>query len=450
MYHIFLFALFLVCNAQLAWAGNSTQPKTPANLEAAVGSTQDFSNSYLVLFMQGGFGMLEAGMVRAKNTKNILLKNIVATGMGGIAFWLLGFGFAFGKTASNGFISVGNFLLLDLESFSAFAVYWGYAITSATIVGGSLAERTRFTCYLIHTPFIVVFIFPFVSHWIWAEDGWLRKLGDNGVIDTAGGGVVHMVGGMVALVATFVVGPRLGRFDADGKPVPIPGHSFSLAALGCFIIWFGTYGFNSGAVSLLPGQHYIAARTAAATTLGACTGCMVVLWIHRFFHHHYDMNMAINGILSGLTSVAAAGAVIDPWMAVCIAFVGGFIYFGSSKLMLRFQLDDPLDAVAVHFFCGAWSLVAVGFFARKDCVESLYGETKVYGFFFDGGIQQLGIQVLAVIVISAWSFGVAFPLFWALNRFYLLRVEHDVELAGLDNAKHGGSAYPDFQHQGCA
>jgi len=403
------------------------------------------SNAYLVFYMQAGFAMLECGMVRAKNVKNIVLKNVVDTGVGSLCFFAVGFGFAFG-TSGNPFIGTSDFLLLSRTRYDLWIFAWAFCATSATIASGSMAERTQFTSYIIYTAFVTLWVYPVVAHWVWAPVGWLHNLGDNGIIDYAGGTVVHLLGGSVGLVGAFVAGPRLGRFK-EGSATEIPGHSSVLSALGAFLLWYGWYGFNTGSTKGLSGMKLqIAGRVAVNTTLAACSAGCTTLGFMRITTKKYDIVFLLNGILAGLVTSTSPCAVVEPYACIVIGFVAGFVLIGASKLLVKLKIDDPLDAAPVHMFCGIWGVFSTSLFATKENMEEVLGRAvDVYGLFYGGGFGQVWVQLVGILSVMGWSLFWSFLLFKLLDKFHLLRVEEFSELAGLDNTKHGGPAYPYFQ-----
>lgn len=433
--------------------------------------------AYLVFFMQLGFALLEAGSVRAKNTKNILLKNVMDACLGAIIWWAVGYPFAFGAGGTDDFIGSGDFFLYnhrDWEremiadyttpgignpgTYGTWMFQWAFAATAATIVSGAVAERCRFSAYLTYTTILTGFIYPVVVHWGWSGDGWMSpwdygeegpsdaKVGGNDFIDFAGSGIVHMTGGGAALMGAIVLGPRMGRFDASGAPVDMPGHSTVLATMGTFILWFGWYAFNPCS-TLLWGSMGLAAKVAVNTTLGAAGGGVVSFLLGRFFTGTLDIGPALNGILGGLVAITGPCATVDPWAALIIGFIGGAVYYGASKMLLMLKIDDPLDASPVHFFCGAWGVIATGLFSSKSGVEFAAFSSheaegaKHYGAFMGGGGEQLGIQFVGLLAIASWSCGMSLIMFLALKYAGILRVPPEEESEGLDTSHHGGSAY---------
>lgn len=405
------------------------------------------SSGYLVFLMQAGFGMLTAGSVRSKNTKNVLLKNVLDACVGAIAYWLFGYSFAFGPN-SNAFIGYGGFALsgsFGSENLSFFFFQWAFAATAATIVSGSVAERTSFYAYMAYAFFLTAFVYPVVSHWVWGG-GFLATLystSDGGVLDFAGCTVVHMVGGFAGLVGAAVVGPRLGRFDSEGMVVPIPGHSATLATLGTFLLWFGWYGFNPGsALALTDGTWAVAERCAVTTTLAAATGGVVTLVVLKLRDHIFDLLACLNGILAGLVGITACCAFVDPWAAVIIGGVAALVYIGAATLLLKLQIDDPLEAFPIHGAGGMWGALAGGLFNRQHLQEAAGVPFVNYGGFFGGGGKLFGANLLAAVIVIGWTCGLIAPLFFAMKFAGILRISPEEEIIGNDVSKHGGVAYP--------
>mmetsp|Transcript_33036 Transcript_33036/g.84404 ORF Transcript_33036/g.84404 Transcript_33036/m.84404 type:complete len:519 (+) Transcript_33036:101-1657(+) len=421
-------------------------------------------SAYLVFLMQAGFAMLCAGSVRSKNTMNILLKNVLDACVGSISFYLLGYGFAYqGSGGSpNPFIGTSNFALVELTptaglsdndtvgitDWAGFLFQWAFAAAAATIVSGSVAERTSFLAYLLYSVFLTSFVYPVIVHWVWDSAGWLTAFRDDrllgtGMIDFAGSGVVHMVGGFAGLCGAAMVGPRVGRFDADGNPVDMPGHSATLVVLGTFLLWFGWYGFNPG--SFLAIDSAVAAevvgRTAVTTTLAAGTAGTTSLVLKYYLTGTWNLIDVCNGLLAGLVSITAGCPVVEPWAAMIAGFVGAFVFNGASTLLLKLKIDDPLEACPMHGFCGAWGVLYVGLMANPTYVAQAYSDEHDFGVFYGGAGKLLACQIIGVIVIFLWVCGMLGPFFFALQKLSLLRVSPSEELIGLDVSKHGGHAY---------
>ena len=331
-----------------------------------------------------------------------------------------------------------------------------FAAAAATIVSGAMAERTALSGYIVYTIVITMFVYPVVVHWGWSGDGWISAFASSdvqypgpglpfngGVIDFAGSGIVHMTGGIAALVGASVVGPRTGRFDEKGKPLAMPGHSTTLCVMGTFILWVGWYGFNPGSTLGLTPTGYArdAARVVVTTTLSAaCGGITVILAEKLIGEHIWSVGACCNGILAGLVSITAGCSVTYPYAACIIGFLGGFVYFGASKCVLNIcKVDDPLDAFAVHGACGCWGIIAAGLFATDT-----YGYASAAGkggLFYGGGMDSTGAAFALVFAELAWVGTMSLAMFIPLKKLGILRVSAEVEAAGMDVSKHGGSAY---------
>ncbi len=445
----------IMAGAFLALAVLSTafaQESDPvAELSADLNNAWLMLTAFLVFFMQAGFAMVEAGFVRSKNTTNILMKNVLDCCIGSIAFFLVGWAFAYGASDStNGFIGLGNFALNDFSDYASWIFQFAFAATAATIVSGAMAERTKFGAYLFYSVFISAIIYPVVVHWAWSGDGWLTAfkddpIGGNGYIDFAGSGVVHMVGGIAGLMGAIAVGPRIGKFTEKGANA-IPGHNIAIATLGMFILWFGWYGFNPGStLALSGGTSALAARVAVTTTLAAGTGGVVAVLFTKLTTGIYDMGLTVNGILGGLVGITAPCATVDPWAAIVIGGVAAIVVIQGVKLLDALKIDDPVGAVSVHGFAGAWGVLSVGLLSSQDGISSAgYLDDSKYGLLLGGGVEQLGIQALGVLCIFAWTAVTAGILFFGLKAVGQLRVSAEEEHQGLDLLEHGIDAYPDF------
>ncbi|MBN4064773.1 ammonium transporter [Dehalococcoides mccartyi] len=396
----------------------------------------------LVFLMQAGFAMLEAGATRAKNAANIIMKNVMDISIGSLVFWMVGFGFMFGANES-GWIGTSNFFLSDIDpstdqgmfDYSFFIFQTVFAATAATIISGAVSERTKFAAYLIYTVAVTAFIYPVFGSWVWGG-GWLSELGDNGFMDFAGSTVVHSVGGWAALAGAIVVGPRLGKFTADKSPIAIPGHSITLAALGVFILWFGWFGFNAG--STVSGNDVSIAIIAVTTNLAAAAGAIGALTLSYILWKRFDASMTLNGVIGGLVAITAGTANMSPAMAVLTGLIGGFVVVGAVLLLERkLKVDDPVGAIAVHGFAGAWGTLAVGLFASAN-----YG--GVDGLFFGGGIDQLVVQAIGVAAAFLFVFPTSFLVFKAIDMTIGMRASDEDQIRGLDISEHEAAGYPDF------
>jgi len=401
--------------------------------------------AFLVFFMQAGFAMVETGLTRAKNAGNIIMKNLMDFSVGSLIFFCVGYGIMFGADFK-GLIGTSAFFLsgadaVPVEGFvgntPAFVLFQTvFCATAATIVSGAMAERTKFSSYVIYSAFISLIIYPVVGHWAWgslagiSEGGWLESIG---FVDFAGSTVVHSVGGWAALVGAAVLGPRIGKFGKDGKPHAIPGHSITLAALGVFILWFGWFGFNPGSEAAADGAI---GHIAMTTNLAAAAGAVVTMCVTWFKYKKPDVSMTLNGALAGLVGITAGCANVSMPGAIAIGAIAGVLVVFAVEFVERvLKIDDPVGAVSVHGVCGAWGTLAVGLFATDS------------GLFYGGGFAQLGIQAIGVVAVMAWTLATAFVLFTIIKKTVGLRVEASEEMEGLDIHEHGSEAYPDFSMQ---
>ena len=363
---------------------------------------------------------------------------------------MFGYAFAYGPEA-NVFLGHSNWALSDdTQDFEFWFFQWTFAATAATIVSGSVAERTSFYAYLGYAFFLTGFVYPVVSHWVWGG-GWLSTLFEVGAKDFAGDAVVHMVGGFAGLAGAIIVGPRLGRFDQDGRVVPMPGHSATLCTLGTFLLWFGWYGFNPGSTLGIsftaPDSNYTAtaARCAVTTTISGAAAGITTLVVIKLRDHIFDLLACLNGILAGLVAITASCPWVEPYAAVVIGIIGALVYIGAAMLLLLLKIDDPLEAFPIHGAVGVWGAFAVGLFAREELLTiSGYGNGNGWeGVFYGGGGRLLAANCIMILVVAAWTLVLIVPLFFALNLVGALRISPEMELIGNDVSKHGGAAYPD-------
>ena len=377
----------------------------------------------LVMFMQPGFMLVETGFTRSKNSVNIVMKNFMDFSVGAITYWAFGFALAYGGTTIGGFLAYGNFFLEGDSLTYFFQVV--FAATAATIVSGAVAERTKFSAYLMFQPFICGVIYPIVTHWVWSGQGWL---GDLGFIDFAGSGVVHMVGGFAALAAVTVVGPRIGKYDDQGSPLPLPGSSMVAGALGVFILWFGWYGFNVG--SALAAVDVDLASIAVTTTLSAAAASISAMYT-SMISGKPDVSMTLNGALAGLVGITAGCANVNNLGAVLIGLVSGVLVVYSINFIEKKGFDDAVGAISVHGVCGAWGVLAVAIFDTSDGLIS-------------GGSSLFVPQIIGMLAIAAWAYITSFIVLKAIDSVVGLRVTPEEEIAGLDASEHGTTAYGDF------
>lgn len=395
----------------------------------------------LVFFMQAGFAMLESGMVRSKNSVNVIMKNYIDMAFCALAFWLVGYGLMFGSNPT-GFFGTDHFMLNDEDSWSYTLLLFQimFAATAATIVSGALAERIRYWPYIISAILISSFIYPLFGSWAWGGNsdnqtmGWLKALG---FIDFAGSSVVHAIGGWCALAGVIVLKPRLGRFDKvrkhavatisnQRKQHPMPGHNLPMVALGGFILWFGWFGFNGGgALEANANIGKIILNTHLSGAAGVF-GAMLTLLIIR---QPLLLTRAVNGGLGGLVAICAGCAYIEPPFAIVTGFIAGIITIFGNQLLEKLRLDDAIGAVPVHAFAGTWGTLAVGLFHSEQLFSS----------------QQLAIQALGAGIACIWAFSTAWIMFTVLNLMIKLRVKTSEERKGLDYTEHFEVAYPEFQ-----
>lgn len=400
-----------------------------------------FLGAVLVFFMQAGFAILEAGFTRQKNSINVLMKNLMDFSIGSVSFFLVGFGLMFGSSiggfvGGSGFLdpttlNVGAFETLSAPVFIFFQTV--FCATAATIVSGAMAERTKFSSYLLYTVLISVIVYPISGHWIWG-DGWLASIG---FVDFAGSTAVHSVGGWAALVGAMTLGPRIGKYNKDGSTNAIPGHNIMMGALGVFILWFCWFGFNAGSTVE---ASYEVGHIAMTTNLAACTGALTVMILTWKRYGKPDISMSLNGVLAGLVAITAGCHVVDFYGAMVIGIIAGIIVlFGVELLDNKFKIDDPVGAVAVHCFNGVWGTIAVGLFANAQTSYS-----DVVGLFYGGGIQPLLTQLVGVVAVAAWVCVASFIIFNGIKATVGLRVTEAEEINGLDLGEHGSECYPDF------
>ena len=399
----------------------------------------------LVFFMQAGFAMVETGFTRAKNAGNIIMKNLMDFCIGTVVFVLLGFSLMMAEDYVLGIFGVPNLeILTDFGAFlkggnaPSFVFNLVFCATAATIVSGSMAERTKFVSYCIYSGVISLFVYPIEAGWVWNSQGWLAQLGFH---DFAGSAAIHSVGGITALIGAIMVGPRLGKYVKDKagkvkKVNAIPGHSITLGALGCFILWFGWYGFNGAAAWDGNSLASIFVTTTIAPAVATCT-TMLYTW---FKNGKPDVSMCLNGSLAGLVGVTAGCDAVDALGSAIIGIVSGILVVVVVEVLdLKLHIDDPVGAVGVHLANGVWGTLAVGLLANPDAPAGLEG------LFYTGSFKLLGIQTLGIIAILAWTAVTMTLTFFIIKKTVGLRVSKEEEIKGLDSTEHGlPSAYADF------
>lgn len=411
--------------------------------------------AFLVFFMNTGFGCLEAGFCRAKNTVNILAKNFVVFGISSLAFWAIGFGLMFGD--GNSLIGTNGWFLTGLDNspltgdayqgvFSSlnwaaiplevkFFFQLAFAATAATIVSGCVAERIHYSSFIIFALLVVGVFYPISGHWIWGG-GWLAGLG---MWDFAGSTVVHSVGGWAGLAGIIVLGPRIGKYRKNGSVSPIPGHSMPLAFLGGMILWLGWFGFNPGSTMGISGDNTLAVSHIVVTTNIACAaGLLCATFCSWLITRKPDFSLTVNGALAGLVAVTAPCAFVGPFSALAIGLVAGALVVGASYFFDKIRIDDPVGALSVHLVCGVWGTLAVGLFASTDAP----GGIDSNGLFMGGGFALLGAQAIGVLAVGAFTFSLSLLSWLALKYTLSIRVIPQVEVEGLDAHEMGSEAYP--------
>lgn len=443
---LFLLLFPLITTAQTSVPEEVSNTDKIAELSTGLNTVWMLLAAMLVFFMQPGFALVEAGFTRSKNTANILMKNLVDFMVGSILFWFIGFGLMFGVgdvfgtphlfdlDAMDNIIQNG----LPIEGFLIFQTV--FCATSATIVSGAMAERTKFSMYLAYTIAISVLIYPVSGHWTWGG-GWLSNADSDSFMmsvfgytfhDFAGSTVVHSVGGWVALVGAAILGPRLGKYGKDGKSKAIPGHNLTLACLGVFILWFGWFGFNPGSQLAAAGygDQTAISHVFLTTNLAACTGGALALIVSWIKYGKPSLSLTLNGILAGLVGVTAGCDLVSPVGAAIIGAICGIVMIFSVEFIEhRLKIDDPVGASSVHGVCGSLGTILTGLFAVEG------------GTFYGGGFGFFGAQTFGVVIVGAWAALMGYIIFKVLDKIHGLRVPARIEEEGLDIYEHGESAY---------
>ena len=385
----------------------------------------------LIFFMEAGFALLEAGFVRSKNAMSIIAKVIIDITFGGIAFFIVGFGIAYGS--SNGWFAIDFGIMnkdLGLGLTVSNNLFWfiqlGFAIAAISIVSGALAERMKLFSYAILVVFFCAIVYPLVANWVWNPNGWLAIRGFN---DFAGSAAVHAMGGFAALAAAIVLGPRIGKYSKDGKSNTIPGHNLPLASVGAFILWFGWFGFNPGSSLGAVGNWELIGSVVVNTFLASASGGIATMIYTYFTYSKIDITMVINGVLAGLVSITAGCNVVEPISAIIIGVIAGILVDIAVVFFDKIKVDDPVGAIAVHGVNGLFGTLAVGFFAIEG------------GLFYGGGISLLITQVLGVTTIALFSFTVIFIVMKFLKLTIGVRISSEDEEAGIDASSFGVQSY---------
>ncbi|HEV8248700.1 MAG TPA: ammonium transporter [Gaiellaceae bacterium] len=425
-----------------------------AELTVAASTVWVVLTAVLVMFMQAGFAFLEAGLTRMKNVGHIAAKNVLTFAIASIVFYLVGFGLAFGDGGNglfggSGFVpSADQLLAVGAAPFSWFASLPGAAAylfqavfcgVSLAIVWGAMAERTKLWVYFAFSA-VYTLIYSVAAHWIWGANGWLASLGMQ---DFAGSTVVHYQGALAGLAGALLLGPRIGKFDAEGKPNAIPGHNMAFVTLGVLILWFGWFGFNPGSTLGVDFPEvgffaYVALNTNVAAA-GGVLGAVATSWL---VIKKPDLSMMLNGAIGALVAITAACAFVAPWAALVIGVVAGAIVVYGVLLVERLRIDDPIGAIAAHGMAGVWGTLALGFLAAPALVEKvgIGGGGLLYG----GGLHQLGVQALGLAAVGVFTFTASFVVLRTFKAVWGIRVEPEVETAGLDVSEHGMWGYAEL------
>lgn len=417
---------------------------TPDELASSLDTVWMLLAAMLVFFMQPGFALCEAGFTRSKNTANILFKNFVDFVLGSLLFWFLGFGLMFGSNGE-GFVGMPNFGDLSffdnglpVEGFLIFQTV--FCATAATIVSGAMAERTKFSMYVVYSFFISLLIYPISGHWTWGG-GWLCNGDETSFMmttfgatfhDFAGSAIVHSVGGVLAFVGALCLGPRLGKYDKNGKSRAIPGHNLMAAALGVFILWFGWFGFNPGSQLAASGEVNSTAisHVFLTTNLAAAAGGFATMFVTWIKYGKSSLSLTLNGVLAGLVGITAGCDLVAPWAAVVIGLVcGTVLVFSIEFIDVKLHVDDPVGASSVHGVCGILGTLMTGLLATDG------------GALLGGGWGFFGAQVFGVLMIDVWAAAAGFVLFYGIKALKGLRVDKRIEEEGLDIYEHGESCY---------
>lgn len=439
--------LAIVILATWGVAAHAQEEITAADVQVTLNNIWVTIAAFLVIFMNAGFAMVETGFARQKNAVNVLTKNLIVFALATLGYWFIGFSLMFGANG-NAWVGWGSFFLggapelyglgpdgLNLTKDTFFLFQVAFAGTAATIVSGAVAERIKFVDFLIFSILLTAIAYPITGHWLWGG-GWLLELGFH---DFAGSTIVHSVGGWAALMGAAFLGPRMGKYNAEGQVNALPGHNLSIATLGCLILWLGWFGFNPGSqLAADMAVPYIA----VTTNLGAAAGGVAATIVSWALSGKPDLSMTINGILAGLVSITAGCYVFGYGGAFWAGLIGGVLVVFAVGFFDSIKIDDPVGATSVHLVCGIWGTLAVGLFANPN--NFTQGGEGITGLFFGGGLTQLGIQFVGVLSVGLFTV-VLSTIFWLVLKSTMgLRVSPEEEMKGLDIGEHGMEAYSGF------
>lgn len=398
----------------------------------------------LVIFMQSGFVMLEAGSTRMKNAGHIAGKTIFTLGIVSLVFWAVGYALIFGSQG-NGLIGWGDYFGFDVKNVPEgsavaptvmFIFQLAFAAISMSVAWGGFAERAKLSAYLIFAVLFSVLVYPVIAHWIWGG-GWLAEHGKQ---DFAGSTVVHLTGAMAAFAATLLLKPRLGKYNKNGTPNEIPGHNQVFTTLGVMLLWVGWFGFNAGS-TIAVGDGSFFGFVAINTQLGAAAGAIAALLIAWAVSGKADISVMLNGALAGLVAITASCAFVESWAAIVIGLIAGVVVFASMRMFEKLRVDDPIYALSAHGTAGVWGTLSTGFFATPELVEKV-GVGKA-GLLYGGGFEQLGVQAMGVLVCGAFAFVASYIILAIMKAVMGLRVTEEEETIGLDLSEHGTYGYPE-------
>ncbi|MCF6093965.1 ammonium transporter [Microaerobacter geothermalis] len=396
----------------------------------------------LVIFMQAGFALLEAGSTQMKNAGHVAGKQVLSFAIGAIVFWAFGYGITFGE--GNGFFGTQGWFLKGFEGFATgltsgdlpveltYLFQYGFAAVSLAIAWGGFAERAKLSVYFVFGTLFMIVIYPAIGHWVWGG-GWLGELG---MLDFAGSTVVHLTGAIAALIATLLLGPRLGKYNKNGKPNAIPGHNQVYTVLGTLILWLGWFGFNPGSTLQTGAAQFT--YVALTTNLAAAAGAIFALLAAKLHSGKADIPATLNGVLAALVAITAPSAFVEPWAAVVIGGAAGFITYFTAVYFERKKVDDPVCAFSVHGIAGIWGTISIGLFG----VAELTGGSA--GLFYGGGLKLLGIQTLGVVAAGLYVAVITFVILGIMKVTMGIRVSEEYEVAGLDISEHGSYGYPEL------